>query len=132
PAVIRALRHVMDDDLGTFIVNQAAFLVALVGVYVLARRHVSGRAAELATWALALFPASFVFSLGYPSSLFLAAMVWAFVLVEDRHDLLAGALAVAATMLRPNGFVVVLALAVAVRAPRRIVMVALPAFLAFA
>ena len=50
--------------------------------------------AALSVWALALFPASFVFSMTYPSAIFLAASVWAFVLVEDRHDLAAGFVAV--------------------------------------
>ena len=119
PLVIRALDALVDPQVGLFVVNQLAFLVALAGVYVLARRHSSPRAAVLAVWALAIFPAAFVFSLSYPSSLFLAATVWAFVLVEDRHDLAAGVLAAGATLLRPNGFVVVVALVVAVVALRR-------------
>ena len=73
PLVIRAVEVLGDPQVGLFVVNQLAFLVALAGVYVLARRHSSPRAALLAIWALAIFPAAFVFSLSYPSSLFLAA-----------------------------------------------------------
>jgi hypothetical protein len=81
-------------------------------------------------WALALFPSAFVFSLSYPSSLFLAATIWAFVVVEDHHDLAAGLMASGAVLLRPNGFVAVIALAVAVWSARRIVLVALPGVVA--
>jgi hypothetical protein len=132
PLVIRAIDALVDPQVGLFVVNQLAFLVALAGVYVLARRHSSPRAAVLAVWALALFPAAFVFSLSYPSSLFLAATVWAFVLVEDRHDLGSGVVAGAATLLRPNGLVVVIALAVAVApALRRVAIVCAPGVIVF-
>jgi len=131
PLVIRAVEVLGDPQVGLFVVNQLAFLVALAGVYVLARRHSSPRAALLAIWALAIFPAAFVFSLSYPSSLFLAATVWAFVLVEDRHDLSAGVLAAGATLLRPNGVVVVIALVVAVApAIRRAAILCAPAAVA--
>jgi hypothetical protein len=81
----------------------------------------------LSVWALALFPASFVFSMTYPSAIFLAASVWAFVLVEDRHDLAAGLVAVGAAMVRPNGLVVAVALVVAVWwSWRRVLAVAAP------
>src|SRR6185437_7712739 len=102
------------------------FLVALAGVYRLASRRGGSRVAALAVWALALFPASFVFSMTYPSAIFLAASVWAFVLVEERHDLAAGLVVVAAALVRPNGLVVALALIVAVRTWRRAVIVAAP------
>jgi hypothetical protein len=108
------------------------FLVALAGVYRIASRHGGVRVARLATWALALFPASFVFSMTYPSAIFLAASVWAFVLVEDDHDLAAGLIAVGAAMVRPNGAVLVIALVVAVRAWRRAFLVALPSVVAVA
>jgi hypothetical protein len=132
PVVIHALDALLDPQVGLFVLNQLAFFVALAGVYVLAHRHSSPRAAMLAVWALAIFPAAFVFSLSYPSSLFLAATVWAFVLVEDRHDLSAGVLAAGATLLRPNGLVVVVALVVAVApARRRLALVVAPAVVAF-
>lgn len=133
PLVIRAIDALVDPQVGLFVVNQLAFLVALAGVYVLARRHSSPRAALLAVWTLAIFPAAFVFSLSYPSALFLAATVWAFVLVEDRHDLWAGVFAAGAVLLRPNGLVVVVALVVAV-APsiRRVAIICAPPVIVFA
>jgi hypothetical protein len=126
PALIRVLSEVGRDNVMIFIVNQLVFLVALAGVYCIDRRPASRRASALTVWALALFPASFVFSMTYASSIFLAASVWAFVCVETRHDLLAGLLAAAAAIVRPNGVVVTIVLVVAVWAWRRAVLVVLP------
>lgn len=131
PGVIRVVSDLgIDPHLGVHVVNQLAFLAALLGIRRLALRHGSATAAALATWSLALFPAAFVFSMVYPSALFLAAMVWAFVLVEDGHDLGAGLLAAGATLLRPNGLVVAIALVVAVWSLRRAAVVLAPAVLA--
>jgi hypothetical protein len=66
----------------------------------------------------------------YPSAIFLAASVWAFVFVEEEHDVAAGLVVVAATMVRPNGVVVALALVVAVRTWRRSLVVAGPSVVA--
>jgi hypothetical protein len=132
PALIRVLGELGRDDVLIFVVNQVAFLVALAGLYLLARRHATTRAAGLAVWSLALFPASFVFSMTYPSAIFLAASVWAFILVEDHLDLAAGLLAAAAAIVRPNGIVVAIALVFAVRAWRRAVLVAGPAVIVVA
>lgn len=96
------------------IISHVAFYVGLAGLYRLVARRCSPTAALLAVWSLALFPAAFVFSLVYPSSLFLAASVWAFVFADEHRDVAAGITAAAATLSRPNGFVVPIALAVAV------------------
>ena len=113
-------------------VNHVAFLLGLAGLYRIARRHVSPRASELAVWLIALFPASFLFSMIYPSAIFFAGSVWAFCFVEERHDLAAAAVTVAAVMVRPNGFVVAIALAFAVRwVPRRVAIVCGPSLVAF-
>jgi hypothetical protein len=112
---------------GVLLVN-LGFWVALAGVHRIARMHVSPRATTLAVWALALFPSSFVFSMLYPSSFFLAASVWAFVWVEERRDWAAAGAVLAAAMLRPNGVIVAIALGVALwRAPTRLVVVVAPA-----
>jgi hypothetical protein len=130
PAVIRLLGELGRDDVLAFVFNQLVFLVALAGVHRIAQRHGSPRAALLAVWALALFPASFVFSMTYPSSLFLACSVWAFVAVDSRglagHDWWAGLLAAGAAIVRPNGLIVAVALVVAVWSLRRTVAVVLP------
>jgi hypothetical protein len=130
PGVIRALRELGNDEVLIFAVNQLALLVALAGVYRIALRYGSPRASTLAVWSLALFPASFVFSMTYASSLFLAVSVWAFVLVDDGHDLVVGVLAAGAALLRPNGIVIAVSLAVAVRVLRRVVVVVVPAVVA--
>jgi len=133
PGLIRVLGDVADDRTMIFLVNQAAFLVALFGLHRLAQRHGGPRVAMLAVWALALFPASFVFSMTYPSAIFLAASVWGFLLVEHRTvagDLGAGLLAAAAASVRPNGVVVAAALVIAVWwSWKRVLLVAGPAVL---
>ncbi|HXY93758.1 MAG TPA: hypothetical protein VEP49_14850 [Acidimicrobiia bacterium] len=96
------------------LLSHAAFLVALLGLHRLLAPRFSPRATRLAVWTLALFPAALAFSMVYPSSIFLAASVWAFVFLDEHRDLAAGLCAAAATLARPNGFVLVVALAVAV------------------
>jgi hypothetical protein len=113
-------------------VNHLVFLLGLAGLYRIARRHVSPRASELGVWLIALFPASFLFSMIYPSAIFFAASVWAFCLVEERRDIAAGLVSIAAVMVRPNGFVVAIALAFAVRwVPKRVAIVCGPSLVAF-
>ena len=113
--------------------NHVAFLVALVGIHRLAVRHTSRSAANLAVWLAALGPLAFVFSMLYPSALFLAASVWAFVWVEERRDVAAGLAAAVAALTRPNGIVLVIALLIAVGfAARRVVRIALPVVAAIA
>jgi hypothetical protein len=131
PGLIRALSEVADDKAAIFVLNQLVFLVALAGVYRLASRRGGPRVAALSVWTLALFPASFVFSMTYPSAIFLAASVWAFVLVEEHHDLAAGLVAVGAALVRPNGVVLAVALVIAVWwSWRRAVLVAGPSVVA--
>ena len=131
PGIMRAFDEIgIGDQAATVLVNQLVLLVAFAGVYRIARRHASAEGSVLAVWALAVFPGSFMFSLIYPSSIFLAATVWAFVLIEDRHDVAAAVVVVLATMARPNGILVVVALAVALRSWRRIALVCGPAVVA--
>jgi hypothetical protein len=101
-------------SLAQVVVANAALLVALAGVWRLARRHVSVTAATYAVWITALFPGAITFTMGYPDSLFLAGAVWAFVLLEERRPVASGVAALVATATRPNGFVVAISLAVAV------------------
>jgi hypothetical protein len=101
------------------LIANAATLLALAGVARIAVRHVSTRAAMYAVWLTALFPGALTFAMGYPDSLFLAGSVWAFVFVEERKPLAAGVAAAVAVAARPNGFVVLIALAVAILWPRR-------------
>ena len=136
PAVVDVLRTLgIPGRGGVITVNHLAFLLALAGVWRIARRHTSDDASRLGVWALALFPTAFVFSMVYPSAIFLATSVWAFVLVEEQHDVLAGVLAATAALTRPNGLVVAIALTigVATAASRpwwRVARVGGPAFVA--
>jgi hypothetical protein len=69
----------------------------------------------------------------YPEAIFLACAVFGFRAVERRSDGRAAVLAAIAALARPNGFILAIALAVAVgadRSWRRSVRVALPAALA--
>jgi hypothetical protein len=133
PGIVRGLDEVgIPGRGGTVVVGHLLFLVALAGLYRLASRHTSPAAATTAVWALALFPGSFLFSMLYPSALFLAASVWAFLLVEEGRDVPAAALLATAAMARPNGLVLALALAVATRSWRRSGVVASPAVAAVA
>ena len=131
PGLLRLLGDLGDERVLIFAVNQLVFLAALAGLYQLARRHGGPRVAMLSVWALALFPASFVFSMTYPSAIFLAASVWGFLLVERRTvggDLGAGLLAAVAASVRPNGLVIAAALVIAVWwSWRRMLCVAGPA-----
>lgn len=123
----------LGDQASTVIVNQLALLLAFAGVFRIARRHASPRASTLTVWLCAVFPASFVFSMIYPSAIFLAATVWAFVFVEDRLDGPAALCAVVAALVRPNGLLLVVALAIAVwPSARRLAIVCAPAVLAVA
>ncbi len=128
PGIVRGF-----DELGipgrgaTVALNHLVFLVALAGVYRLARRHTSAPAAGLAVWAIALFPGSFVFSMLYPSAIFLAGSVWAFLLVEDRYDVGASVLVLMVALARPNGLVVAIALVFVVRSWPRAAVIAGPA-----
>jgi hypothetical protein len=115
------------------LVNHLALLLGLAALYRIARRHGSPRSARLATWAAALSPFVFVFSMIYPSAIFFAASVWAFLLVEEDHDLGAGAAAAVAALTRPDGFLVIVVLAFVVRkTPARMRRIAGPGVAALA
>jgi len=98
------------------LINNAAFLLALVGVHRLAGRRMNDEARQLAVWAMVLFPGSITSVMGYSGGLFLAGAIWSFVLVEDESFAIAGIAAVVAAASRPNGIVVLVALLPAVLA----------------
>jgi hypothetical protein len=115
PATARAVGLVgVSPRWGLIVVANVAFLIALAGVWRLACGFFSRRVAVISVWAAAVAPFGSVFSMGYPSSLVLAASTWAFVFVHERRYMAAGATGVVATLARPNGVVVLVGLAVAV------------------
>jgi hypothetical protein len=99
---------------GLIAVTNVAFAIGLAGVWRLASRVGSRRVAVIAVWAVAVAPFASVFSMGYPSSLFLAGSTWAFVFLNSHRYLAAGFAGAVATLSRPNGVVVLVALAIAV------------------
>jgi hypothetical protein len=114
PATARVLGMVgLSPRWGLILVTNVAFVIALAGVWRLACGFFSRRVAVIAVWAAAMAPFGSVFSMGYPSSLFLAASTWAFVFVHERRYLAAGATGLLATLARPNGVVVLAGLAFA-------------------
>jgi hypothetical protein len=118
-------------QLAGIVVNHVAFFVALVAIFCLASRHASGRAASIAVWVCAFGPLAFVFSMAYPSAIFLAASAWAFLWADRAQDLTAGLAAGAAALVRPDGLIVALILVWANRRDlRRTVALAAPAVIA--
>jgi len=108
-----------------------AALVALAGVGTLVRERFAETlptAAPMAVWLAALLPGSLGWVLSYSDSMFVAAVVWTLVLVDrianddsrevdrrrwDSRWLAVGLVAAVATMSRPNGFLLLAALATA-------------------
>ena len=133
PGIMRAGHWLGPSELLVAVtVNHVAFFLGLAGLYRIARRHFDDRASTLAVWAIALFPASIMFSMVYPSAIIFAGSVWAFEFVEDRRDLAAAGAALAAVMVRPNGFLVAIALAFAVGWRfKRVLVVCGPSLVAF-
>src|SRR5215218_8573089 len=93
-------------------------LIAMAGAHRLARRHLPLAAAPWATWFLVLAPGAITMVMGYSDALYLAGLVWALVLAEDRRWWTAGFVAAIATAARPNGWIVVVALVVTVATSR--------------
>src|SRR3954453_3243711 len=86
PALVRVADVVFPwPHLLMVVADSGLFLVAMVAMARLAERHFGGRVAVVSVWALALWPMSVVFSMGYPSCLFLAASPWTFGLVDERR-----------------------------------------------
>jgi hypothetical protein len=93
-------------------------LIAMAGAYRLARRHLPATAAPWATWFLVLAPGAITMVMAYSDALYLAGLVWALVLAEDRRWWAAGFVAAIATAARPNGWIAVVALVVTVAVSR--------------
>ena len=140
PTLLRVF-HAMQLPAGAVMIvaNHLLIGVALVGVWHLAGRHFDAAVATRSVWIVALFPMSGVFSMLYPSAIFLAASVWAFELAERRRWALSGVAACVAAIARPNGalvatvlLAVVLASENGTRRRHAVIAVAGPAFVAVA
>jgi hypothetical protein len=134
PAALRALAGTgISVSWAGVAFNHVVFLLALIGIQRLASRHTSADATRLAVWIAAFGPLSFVFSMLYPSALFIAASVWAFVWVDEHRDLAAGTAVAVAALSRPNGIIVLVVLVFAVGFQRtRVLRLATPTLTALA
>lgn len=118
------------------LVSHAAFLVALVAFHALTRERMGVGRAAIATWALALFPPTFVASLAYTEGVVLMLVAVAAWAATRRSYALAGLACAAAAVARPTGAVaVVLVALIAARDPhegrwRRLAAAVLPAVIA--
>jgi hypothetical protein len=93
------------------LLSTVLFGAALCGLYDLGLRTLDRDTATRAVLYLAVCPLSFVFSLPYSESLFLALVVGAFALIAAGRTRAAGALAALAVLTRPVGIALVPALA---------------------
>lgn len=100
----RALgRRPADLYIGGLIVSWVAFVIAMIGMYCLARLDLPKRRAERAVLLTAIFPFGFYFGAVYTEALFLAAAVWCFYLFRTKRWLLGGLCGALATATRANG-----------------------------
>ncbi len=119
PGIAGGLLKLGAPQLPTFIgISWVAALVAIAGAHRLAVRHLPERAAPSATWFIALAPGAVTMVMGYSDSLYLAGLVWALVLAEDRRWWAAGLAAAVATAARPNGWIALVAVVITVWSAR--------------
>ena len=109
PYSVRLVGHVIGDQAAALLIPNLAFAIALAVFHADARAFFDGRRADLATWALAVWPWSVFFSYPYTEPLFLLAVVVAFRLAAHRQWVLAGLAAAAAAAARAPGILMVLA-----------------------
>ena len=100
-----------DLYIGGLVVSWVAFVLAMIGVYYLARLDLPPRRAERAAILAAIFPFAFVFGAVYSEALFLAATLACFYLFRTRRWILGGLCGALATATRVNGIMMWPALA---------------------
>ncbi len=94
------------EGLALVVIANVASLAALVLLRRLVVRELGSSAlAERSVWMLALWPASFVLAMAYGEAVFLVLSIGTFLLLRDRRWLLAGALGLAAALVRPTGMI---------------------------
>ncbi len=114
PLVVRAFGVLIDDP---YLAGIAVTFLAGLGVAVLFAAWLRPRLSPAAAWtallAFLFFPyAFFLYGVVYADALFVAALLGAFVLLDDDRPVLAGLAAAVATAARPVGIVLVVGLAV--------------------
>jgi hypothetical protein len=104
-------RRPADLYIGGLLVSWAAFVLAMIGIYYLARLDLPPRRAERAAILTAIFPFAFVFGAVYSEALFLAATLACFYFFRTRRWVLGGLCGALATATRVNGIMMWPALA---------------------
>ncbi|HEY3042603.1 MAG TPA: mannosyltransferase family protein [Vicinamibacterales bacterium] len=100
-----------DVYLGGIVVSWTAFVLAMIGLYYLARLDVPARRAERALLLTAIFPFAFFFGVVYTESLFLLLTVACFYAFRTRRWVWGGLAGAVATATRVNGILMLPALA---------------------
>jgi len=100
-----------DLYIGGLVVSWVAFVLAMIGVYYLARLDLPPRRAERAAILAAIFPFAFVFGAVYSEALFLAATLACFYCFRTRRWIPGGLCGALATATRVNGIMMWPALA---------------------
>jgi hypothetical protein len=96
---------------GGIVVSWTAFVLAMIGLYYLARLDIPSRRAERAVVLAAVFPFAFFFGVVYTESLFLLLTVTTFYAFRTRHWIWGGLAGALATATRVNGLLMLPALA---------------------
>src|SRR5205085_9448567 len=95
---------------GGLLLSNAAFLAAVVGLYELGRAFLPGDVAWRGAFIAAAFPTGYVFSMMYPESVVLAAIVFALLLAVRERWLASAVVGTAAALGRPGAILFVLPL----------------------
>jgi hypothetical protein len=114
------------SDWALVLLPSVFFFIALVLVYLLARRYLAEEQAVLSVWLVAFGPSAMFFSFPYSESLYLLLTAGVFLLLELRLWLPAALLAAGAATTRVPGVLLSLAFAAEAlrpRAPRRLLTV---------
>jgi hypothetical protein len=96
---------------GGIAISWVAFVIAMIGLYKLARLDLEADAAGRTVLLAAIFPFAFFFGVVYTESMFLAATVWAFYFFRTRWWISGGVCGALATATRVNGIMMWPALA---------------------
>lgn len=113
PWLVRATAWVVQDALSAaFLVSGVASVLAVVLLYRLARLDVAEPVARRAALFALVFPTSYFLHIPYTESLFLALVLLAFLAAREGRWRVAGLVGVLASLTRPNGILLLPALAV--------------------
>ena len=104
-------RSQADLYFGGIAISWVAFVIAMIGLYKIARLDVEAVEAKRAVLLAMIFPFAFFFGVVYTESLFLAATIGAFYFFRTRRWLLGGLCGALATATRVNGILMWPALA---------------------